>query len=102
MKDEDFDAPDALPELVDTSDDEGPPRGQPPTDNLADADELSEKAEVPPTRTDTMGLGLETFDGRGPSGVVRVREGSTMPPELTPEMWRLSTARQKRKLLTAT
>ncbi len=53
LKDEDFDAPEELPDLVDTSDDEGPPMGQPPTDNPADADELSAKAEVPPTGTDT-------------------------------------------------
>ncbi len=59
----DFNAPEALPELVDTSDDEGGPRGQPPTDDHAEADELFAKAEVSPAGTDTGGLGLETFEG---------------------------------------
>ena len=44
-------------------------------------------------------MGLATFDGRGPPGAVRVRKGSTRRPETSPELWRLSTAKQKREAI---
>ncbi len=37
-----------------------------------------------PPGTDTRGLGLESFDGRGP---VRKSAGTTRPPTIPPEFW---------------
>ena len=73
--------PDEMPELVDTSDDEGEPadkepanptddaggmepsaKAEVPTDDV-DGDELSAKAEAT-AGSDTRGLWLDTFDGR--------------------------------------
>ena len=89
-----------LPALGDTSggeddsDDEPPrPPGSsgdlPPVPTFPPPDEVSAKAgpqseytETAPG-TDTRGLGLETFDGRGS---VRVRKGSTRPPTIPPEL----------------
>ncbi len=63
LKEEDFDVPDEMPELVEQSDDEEPAN---PTD--AEADELSAKAEAPGSSRDTRGLGLETLQGRNARG----------------------------------
>ncbi len=83
MRDEDFDASDVLPELVDTSDDEGPKTGQPPSDDPADADELSAKVEAPPKGKRRRGiLGLKPSTEEAPHGVVRVAKGSTWSPDI--------------------
>ena len=37
-----------------------------------------------PPCTDTRGMGLETFEGRGP---VRKSAGTTRPPTVQPEVW---------------
>ena len=86
FENEDFDAPDEMPELVtDVSDDEAE---RPPADSdepLAKAETTPVPARAPVTGTDTRGLGLETFEGRGPTGAVRVRRGSTRAPHISPE-----------------
>ena len=87
-----------MPELVDTSDDEGEPadnelanatddaggtepsaKAEVPTDDV-DCDELCAKAEAPTAGSDARGLGLDTIDGRGPTGSVRVRKRVHMAP----------------------
>ena len=120
LRDQHFDAPDALPDPDENSDNEERPEGR-GTDqrqrsrrranvrsakaDAEPADELSAKAEVQ-LGTDERGLGRETFPGRdatldedgnvisGPGGV-RVRRGSSRPLAISPEQWRLSTAKQK-------
>ena len=87
-KDEEFNAYEGMPTLGDgndESDDEGLP-----TDADSNADNQPTEADVPSAGTvapttgvDTRGFGLETFDGRGPTGAVRVRNGSTRPTELS-------------------
>ena len=97
----DFDNPTdpEMPELRDTSDDEAPPR--PPGSSSDGAGVSSQRSDpVPPPAiqsppapgTDTRGLGLETFDGRGS---VRMRKGTTRPPTIPPELW--GTHSKKRK-----
>ena len=80
-----------MPELCDTSDDEAPPR--PPGSSSDGIGVSSERLDtLPPTHqnsspapgTDTRGLGLETFEGRGS---VRMRKGTTRPPTIPPEFW---------------
>ena len=52
------------------------------------------KGVAPVPGKDTRGLGLENFGGRGPAGAVRViRVHKT--PGISPDLWRLSTAKQK-------
>ena len=81
----DFDNPTdpEMPELIDTSGDEAPPR--PPGSSSDGAGVSSQRSDpVPPPviqsppapGTDTRGLGLESFDGRGS---VRMRKGTTRP-----------------------
>ena len=69
-----------MPELVtDVSDDEAE---RPPVDSdepLAKAETTPVPVRAPVSGTDARGLGLETFEGRGPTGAVRVRKGSTRP-----------------------
>ena len=91
----DFDAPDEHPGVAESSDDED---GQPPTDDEAEAKTLSAKAEAPPTGTYTRWLGLDTFEGRGQQGAVRVRKRAHTAPTISPELWKLSTATRKWKL----
>ena len=113
LRDQHFDAPDALPDADDNSDTEDRPKDEEPTNaNAADADanvrsakadadpadELSAKAEVP-LGIDERGLGKETLPGRdvaydkhgnvvSGSGGVRVRKGSTRPLGIPPEQWK--------------
>ena len=107
MIDEDFGAPDELPDLVGTSDDEdaGPdlgatgssPKEELPTNPTSPPVEVelerepSTKRESPAIGKDTRGVGLDTFDGRG---AVRRYKGSKRPPATGPEQWRISTARE--------
>ena len=78
LKDKDFSAPSEMPELGETSADEGE---RSPADT-AEADEPSAKAETLFAGADIRGEGLEAFDGRGPTGSARVRKGSAMPPNI--------------------
>ena len=50
-------------------------------------------ALVPADGSDTRGLGLETLPGRGG---VRVRKGSTRPPNIPPELWQSISAKRKK------
>ncbi len=90
-----------MPELGDGSDDEGLPTDadSDADDQPAEADVPSAGAEAPTTGVDTRGFGWEAFDGRGPTGSVCVREGSTRPPNVTSEVGNLSTAKQKREAI---
>ena len=112
LRDQSFDAPEALPDQGENSDTEDRPKSEETTDNNADnADELFAKAEVSPG-IDEGGLGKETFLGRDAAldkdgnvvtgtGSARVRKGSSRPPEISPELWRTSTPNKRRKLLKA-
>ncbi len=90
LKDQDFDARAAMPEsvesddegspdLVDTSDDEedtaeaNVPSAEAEARPNAEAKGPSARAEAPTLGTDTRGLGLEAFEGRGTTGAVRIR-----------------------------
>ena len=46
--------------------------------------------------TDTRGLGLETFAGRGDSGAIRLSKGTTSPPDISLVLWQISTRTQKK------
>ena len=92
MKDQDFNAPEEMPEPAE-SDDEGMPgladtRGDEGADDSSDDEPSAEAeaqpkavarkpsagAEAHPLGTDTRGLGLETFEGMVTTGAVRVRK----------------------------
>ena len=103
LRDHSYDVPEALPGANENSDTDDHPRGGETTNNNAGpAEELSAKAGVSPG-VDERGLGKETFLGRDAtfdkdgnvitgSGSVRMRKGSIRPPEISPELWRISTA----------
>ena len=64
LRDQNFDAPGALPDAEENSDADDRPRGEETTDHDAElAEELSAKAGVSPG-VDERGLGKETFLGR--------------------------------------
>ena len=68
------------------------PSDVPPAETRPSQDGLLSVTGIAPG-TDTRGLGLETFAGRGS---VRVRKGSTRPPSIPPELWqRISKKRQQ-------
>ena len=82
-----MDAPDDAPNADELSGSEDAPDAEL-------AEEPFAKAEVP-LGTDEGGLGLETFDGRGETGSVRRRNGSTRPPNTPPDLWRRGSAKEK-------
>ena len=113
LRDQSFDAPEAVPDPDENSDTEDRPKGEEPTNANADtADELCARAEVH-HGTDERGLGKETFPGRTDildetgkvvtgTGAVRVRKGSTRPQQSRPSYGGLARHNRRRKLLKAT
>ena len=76
-----------MPELGDgDSDDEGlPTDANSDADNQpAEADVPSAGAEAPNSGVDTSGFGWKAFDGRGSTGVVRVRKRPHSPSQYSP------------------
>ncbi len=49
-----------------------------------------------PPGTDTRGMGLESFDGRGP---VRKSTGATRPPTIPPEVWGTHSPKKQNKAI---
>jgi hypothetical protein len=88
----------ALPQAAGSSTDipDVPIQADPPLEAVPSHDgPLSGNTGLAPG-TDTRGMGLETFGGRGG---VRVRKGSTRPPDISPELWQSISKKKKNRRL---
>ena len=90
--------PSCIPEGADVaraSGDAPLPPDAPPVETMpAQAGSSSANGVAP--GTDTRGMGLETFEGRG---AVRHRKGTSRPPTISPELWQSISAKRKKEAI---